>query len=184
MEDIEDFRIFIEGIDKDKMSDMVSNIIKWHLIEYTQNQCKFWGIPLTSGVPSGHYWERNSQSWENKYTDMLIINNRKIILIPKRIVSFSKEYTPQQYVQHFILNFLQNEHLRLQTHLVQKRKNKKQTPFVTKKSIRKDIEKAMQIDKEWITKFTQEYPDVFADFKKYTATRLRKVDNLSCRIVH
>lgn len=178
MEDIEDFRIFIEGIDKDKMSDMTANIIKGHLIEYTQNQCRFWGIPLTSGVTSGHYWDIHSQSWGNKYTDMLVINNRKIILVPKRIVSFSKEYTPDQYVQHFILNFLQNEHLRLQSGLVQRRKNKKKTPFVTKKSVREDIEKTYHIDKQWIAKFTEEHPDVFAEFKKKTAQRLKKVENI------
>ena len=177
MEDIEDFRIFIEGIDKDKMSDMTANIIKWHLIEYTQSQCKFWGIPLTLGVPSGYCWDRHSQSWQNKYTDMLVINDRKIILVPKRIVSFSKEYTPEQYVQHFILNFLQNEHLKLQTHLVKRRKDKYQTPYVTKKSIREDITRACKIDKQWIAKFTQEHPEVFTDFKNSTASRLKKVEH-------
>lgn len=177
MEDIEDFRIFIEGIDKDKISDITANIIKGHLIEYTKNQCRFWGIELKSEVPTGYYWDINTQSWENKYSEMLVINNRKIILVPKRIVSFSKEYTPYEYVQHFALNFLQNEHLRLQTSLVQTRNNKEKTQFVTKKSVREDIEKTCQINKNWITKFTEKYPDVFADFKNKTANKLKIVEN-------
>jgi len=177
MEDIEDFRIFIDGIDKDKMSDMTANIIRWHLIEYTQNQCEFWGIALQKNVPSGYYWDRESQSWEIKFTKMLIVNNRKIILVPKRIVSFSREYTSQQYVQHFILNFLQNENLRLQTTLVQHRCNKEKTPYVTKKSVRENIERNHVIDKQWITKFTEDHPDVFSDFKKYTADKLKNVEN-------
>jgi len=177
MEDIEDFRIFIKGIDKDKMSDMTANIIKNHLIKYTQEQCSFWGIPLTTGVPSGYYWDINTLSWENKFTDMLVINSRKIILVPKRIVSFSKEYTTEQYVQHFILNFMQNEHLRLQSGLVQKRRDKKETPFVTKKSVREEIAKSDQIDKLWITEFTEKHPVVFAEFKKNISRQLKVVGN-------
>ena len=120
MEDIEDFRIFVDNVDKDKMSDMTANIIKKQLIEYTQSQCAIWGIDLTPSVPSGFYWDYTSNTWENCYTDMLIADDRKILLVPKRLVSFSSEYTPQKYMQHFVLNFLQNEQLRLNGPLVLK----------------------------------------------------------------
>jgi len=166
MEDIEDFRIFVNNVDKDKVSDMTSNIIKKQLITYTQNQCSLWGIPLTSGVPSGFYWDRNLNTWENQYTDMLIINNRKILLVPKRIVSFSREYTPQKYFQHFVLNFLQDECLRLNSPLVQYRKDKTRTPYVTKKAISESINQTqgMSIVSDFVPKITQKSLDLVSGF--------------------
>lgn len=170
MEDIEDFRIFVPNVDKDKVSDMTANIIRRHLIEYTINQCELHGIPLINNVPSGMYWNSETRIWENKYTKRLVIDNKPILLVPKRIVSFADKYTSSEYRQHFVLNFLQNENIRLQTSLVHKRKNGEE--FVTKKSI-KDAEKL--IDKEYLVKFTQLHPDVFADFKQNTTKKLTTV---------
>lgn len=175
MEDIEDFRIFVHNVDKDKLSDMTANIIKKQLIDYTQSQCAIWGIRLTSNVPSGFYWDRFSNSWENEYTDMLIVDGRKILLVPKRLVSFSKEYTPQKYIQHFVLNFLQNEQLHLNGPLVQKRKDG--TPYVTKKSIRVHYHLSNYIDKNWLADFTKKHPDVFCNFRKQTRSKIPVVSN-------
>ena len=177
MEDIEDFRIFVDNVDKDKMSDMTANIIKKQLIEYTQSKCAVWGIALTPSVPSGFYWDCSSNSWENCYTEMLVANGRKILLVPKRLVSFSSEYTPQKYMQHFVLNFLQNEQLRLNGPLVLRRKDKKRTPYVTKKSIREHNHLEDTVDKKWLADFTEKHPDVFGDFREQTRSKISAVSN-------
>lgn len=176
MEDIEDFRIFVPNVDKDKISDMAANIIRKHLILYTQEQCALWGIPLQDGVPSGYFWDEKSKEWTNEYTKMLIIDGRKIILVPKRLVSYSKEYTDDKYMQHYVLNFLQDEHLRLQSSLVKERAKSK-IQYVTKKDARAEEERECRIDKKWLAAFTLEHPEVFADFKKNSIARITSVSN-------
>jgi hypothetical protein len=171
MEDIEDFRLFVPNVDKDKVSDMTANIIKWQLIQYTIEQCELHGIPLMESIPSGMYWDAEQKICDNQYTRRLVIDGRPILLVPKRIVSYTDKYTPYEYRQHFVLNFLQHENIRLQTSLVQKRVDG--TEFVTKKSIRENSE---NMDKDFLVRFTQQYPEVFADFKKKTKRKIKEVD--------
>lgn len=170
MEDIEDFRIFVPNVDRDKVSDMTANIIKWQLIEYTRQQCELHNIPLTHNVPSGMYWDIKGKRWENQYVDRLIIKNKPILLVPKRIVSFTDKYTTQEYKQHFVLNYLQNEHLSMNSSLVRKYKDGRK--YVTKKSIE---ENEAQIDKEYLAKFTESHPEVFQDFKTKTVKKITKL---------
>lgn len=93
---------------------------------------------------------------------MLVVKSKKILLVPKGIVSYSKAFTPEKYYNHFILEFLQNEHLRMRTALVQKRVNG--TPFVTKKSIKENL----PISKEFLRTFTKDHPEVLEQFKERT----------------
>ena len=161
MEDIEDFRLFVPNVDKDKVSDMTANIIKKHLLDYTEEQCELNNIPLLDGIPSGHYWSAETRSWENQYVKRLVVDDHPILLVPKCIVSYKILYTPSEYKQHFVLNFLQNEHLRLNTGLVRQRKDR--TEYVTKKDVEK---KEGDMSKEYLLRFTQAHPEVFRGFKQ------------------
>ena len=171
MEDIEDFRIFVPNVDRDKVSDMTANIIKIHLINYTREQCELHNIPLIQNVPSGMYWNLKTKKWENQYVDRLVIDNKPILLVPKRIVSFTDKYTTNEYKQHFVLNYLQNEHLRMGSSLVKKYKSGEK--YVTKKSI---LEDEPIIDKEYLARFTEAHPEVFQDFKKKTVNKIDKIE--------
>jgi hypothetical protein len=165
VDDLEDCVIFVENFAKDKLSDMTTNIIRKHLIEYTKEQCILWGIPLTPSTPSGSFWDRSRTTWDNIYTEMLVINSKRYLLVPKSIVSYMKDYTPQKFHQHFALNFLKQEHLRLNTALVQRKQRKDGSIriFVTKKSIK---EQESPGDKEDLNNFVQKHPQVFKDFKQ------------------
>jgi len=171
LQDLEDCRVFVRGIGKDKASDMTTNIIRSHLIEYTIHQCELWGIPLQDNSPSGFCWNANSRTWETGYSRNLIVGQHRILLVPKSVVSYCKQYAPDKYHRHFLLRFLQHEHLRLGTKLVQTRirRDGSEVRFVTKKSL---IERGdAAFDKDYLASFTQAHPSVFADFKRAERTR-------------
>jgi hypothetical protein len=177
VEDIEDCRIFVDGFDKDKTSDMTTNIIRKQLIVYTQRQCRLWGISLTPHVPSGKVWNRAEKRWDESHTEMLVVGTRKLLLVPKGIVAYSLAYTPQGYHQHFVLNFLQSYHLSINSALVKQRKAKKGRPrikYVTKKSIK---ETEAPFSKEYLATFTQSHPEIFQRFKEAKSSKARPLEN-------
>jgi hypothetical protein len=183
VEDLEDFRLFIPGIDKDKVSDMTTNIIRRHLIQYTQNQCSLWNIPLQPNIPSGFYWDAPSRTWATAYTEMLIVDDRKILLTPKSIVSFSRKFTPRNYHSKFVLEYLQHEHLTMGSALLDYRKDG--TPFITKKTLESQV---APYSKEFLTTFTEGHPAVFREFKEWvrqsaTPTKNREIVDQDIRPV-
>lgn len=174
VEDLEDTRVFIKGIDRDRLSDMTTNIIRKHLIEYTQAQCQLWGIPLRQ-APSSYCWNGVQRRWVNEYDDMLVVNDQRLLLVPKAIVGYAQKYAAQEYRQHYVLNFLKADHLRRNTSLVQTkiRKDGSVRRFVTKKRIVEAFEDdGVVLDKEWLANFTESHPEVFQDFKQKTIDKI------------
>ena len=152
---------------------MTTNIIRSHLISYTQEQCKLWEIELQSNVQSGFFWDRATHAWNNRYEPMLVIDGRTIILTPKGIVSYSNKYTPQKYYNQFVLEFLRHEHLRSYSALVQHRVDG--TPYVTKKSLKESPESAYS--KKFLASFTEDHPEVFRDFKDWIQSSSTSISN-------
>lgn len=177
VDDLEDAAIFIDGIGKDKVSDMTTNIIRKNLIIYTQNQCKLHNIPMRVDTASGMYWDISTQAWKQEFTEMLVIEDRKILLVPKGVVSYVEEFNHDKYHQHYALNFLQDDHLSKNTRLVKYRYDKKgkvKDRFVTKKSI---IESELPKEKNTLVTFTNKHPQVFKKFKEEIAQKVRSLDN-------
>jgi len=154
--------LFIEGFGKDMLSDMTTNIIRKSLIEYTQHQCELHSIPLTDNVASGFYWSSSSMQWEQLYTKQLIVDDRIILLVPKGVASFSKTYTPERYYNHFVLNFMQSEELRIKSSLVLHRKDG--SSYVTKASIKEKH----PLTKDFLAGFSKRNPKILENFKNRT----------------
>ena len=168
--------LFLES-DGIRSPDMTTNIIRLNLIVYTQQQCELLGIPLTAGVPSGFFWDVESLRWEQELTSMLVINKKQILLVPKGVVSYVKEFDTSKYHQHHALEFLQEDHLRRNTRLVQVRYKKDgsiRRRFVTKKDI---IKEDLPSDKVLLANFTAKYPKIFSEFRKSAAAKIEALPN-------
>lgn len=157
LENIEDLRVLVHGFDRDMLSDMLTNILKKHLLDYTIEQCELLNIETIQSVPSGYYWNEKTCRWENEYTNRLVIDNKPILLVPKKIVNYTLDGSSYQYKQHFVLNYLQEENIKNRTSLVRQRKKTKEL-FVTKKNI---IEEEPTMDKDYLSNFTMKYPEIF-----------------------
>ena len=85
---IEEMQLLSVGIGPDRISDIAANLLKHHLIEYTQKQCRLWNIPLAPGVPLNHVFDFDTLTWYDDYFDLPIspFDNSPILLVPRRIV--------------------------------------------------------------------------------------------------
>lgn len=85
---IEEMQLVSLHIGPDRISDIAANLLKRHLVEYTQTQCALWDIPLTSGVPLSHIWNVSTLDWEDGYVDLprSPFDSTPILFVPRRIV--------------------------------------------------------------------------------------------------
>lgn len=160
LEDLEDTILMIPGISNDLISDITTNIIRGPLIEFTQESCAFYEIPVTPAVDSGPLWDPRQHRWDNKYVGLPMIDHRKLLLVPKAIVRQRLEYNPDEYYNHVILAALQTEELNANSELVELLKNG--TRRVTKKALREKYGTGKSV----ILAQTRERPQLLEDYRE------------------
>ncbi|MBI5614100.1 hypothetical protein HY947_04210 [Candidatus Gottesmanbacteria bacterium] len=169
--DLEDCELLIEGIGRDKISDIATNVIKIKLIEYTQTQCYLLDIQ-THQVGSGFYWEPKEEKWVNRYVNLPVCHGRSIILIPKSIARYDLEFDYQEYYQHFVLNFLQTEELNANSSLVRTLKN-----GVKREPTKKSLKTKYPLTKGYLYEFSKTHPDVLTRYKSSKSYGLKELSN-------
>ncbi|MBK2402824.1 hypothetical protein EPJ89_06570 [Erysipelothrix sp. strain 2 (EsS2-6-Brazil)] len=160
----------MKDVGNDTVSDVITNLIRYQLIEYTKDQCDLYNIP-TVPLPSYPFWNDIHSRWERiDQIDQLVVGGRKILLVPKGVVFFERFYPfkPQGFAQHDVLNFLKEEELKIPgspliQHRVPKKHEKIGEPFVTKK----DLRARYNVDKkDYLLEFCRKYPKIMEEFRK------------------
>lgn len=159
LQDLEDTVLMVPGISVDIVSDIVTNTIREPLIEYTQNMCRYYGIPMETGVTTGPLWNPVTKTWSERYDELPMTDGHRLLLVPKAIVRRHLTFDVSEYYQHYLLERLQQEELNANTELVWVLKDGRRK--VTKKSLMRKYGKG----KTTIVRKTLEYPDVLDAYR-------------------
>jgi hypothetical protein len=156
---LEECELMIEGIGRDKISDLTTNVIRHHLIEYTARQCELHDVPVNS-VPVAPCFDPNTLEWESRYAYLPVWKGKPIILVPKVIARYGTAYDHRRYYQHYVLNFLQAEALEAGSSLVRALKNGKR--IVCKK----DLKSSYPCTKDFLYRFSKDHPEVLVAYRE------------------
>lgn len=157
---LEECELMIEGIGRDKMSDLTTNIIREHLVLYTQEQCDLHNVPMIE-VPLPPSFNSSIMAWESRYAALPVWKDRQILLVPKVFVRSAPAYDHQQYYRHFVLHYLQAEALSAGSSLVHALKNGKRVVY------KKDLEKEFPCTKEFLYQFSRAHPEVLHEYRDH-----------------
>ncbi|MGE7875539.1 hypothetical protein [Streptomyces venezuelae] len=166
---IEDIPVFIENFNKDRLSDLVTNLIRKHLVEFTKEQCKKHNMPLTPGVTIGFYWNKDLKEWDEVTDEALIIDGKIKLLVPKILVVKNYRNSAQHYCRRYVLIKRREEHIRENSSLVKTETLKSGKTKVT--VVLDDIEteerkKLGKTQKEYVREITEEDPDLMERFRR------------------
>lgn len=157
--DLEDAALMVEGIDRDIISDITTNIIRGPLIRFTQEMCQEYGIPTEPGIDSGAQWDYARKEWVTTHVNLPRTDGGKLLLVPKVIVRRHLDYERDEYTRDYILTHLQGVEITARSALVQLLKNGKVR--VTKKSLREKYG-----DKKTdIVSITEQYPEILERYR-------------------
>ena len=172
LSDISDCILFIDGISSDKISDITTNIIRSVLVKYTKDQCDLHRVFNLGHVSTGPLWDINSGKWYQDFVELPVVGGKPIMLVPKAYVRWKQDFSHdhQEYYNHFILNFLQEWHLSNATGLVHLLKNGK------RKDYKEDLKKDNPINKDFLSRFSKDHPEIIQKYKKYAGNK-RLVDD-------
>ncbi len=94
-------QLYVNNISKDRVSDIACNLLKSFLIDFTQNECKKYGIPMRTVNDIAVYSSKNSRiEIENVNLPYNPETNLPIILIPKRWLRFTPWINYEDYFKH------------------------------------------------------------------------------------
>jgi hypothetical protein len=102
---LEEIQMFVDQISRDRISDLTCTFLKSFLIDYTIEQCRRYGIPLTD-VEIRDVYDQRSHAFVDSEKVTLPVNPetlRPILLVPKRWLRKAPWITYDDYTEGYFL---------------------------------------------------------------------------------
>lgn len=160
--DLEESALLVEGINRDIISDITVTITKKYLIEFTQEQCKKYQVPMGK-VKAGKIWDEKQDFWVEIESELPVYNDKPMILVPKKIVTDKLMLDSQDFYRNELLSFVQDELMRADKSLIIVLKNGRRRCAVTKKQLRADTQ--YRYSKELLYKIVQKQPELLQKYR-------------------
>ena len=98
----EEIQFFVDGISKDRISDIACNFLKSFLIDFTASECRRHGLPMKPCTVSALYDYRSNSFKTESNVELPIDPNdgSPIILVPKRWLRFTPWLSFDDYFEH------------------------------------------------------------------------------------
>ncbi len=105
---IEELQLICPGVGPDRISDAAANILKLFLINYTQEQCLSWSIPINKDVPVSHFFDFSELDWRDGYFDLPVnpSTGTPLLLVPRRILRILPWINYDDYLGEYSKAFL------------------------------------------------------------------------------
>ncbi|MEN6510012.1 MAG: hypothetical protein ABFD63_14735 [Smithella sp.] len=187
-----DLCLFVENFAEDRMSDLVTNILRKNLYDFTKTQCEKHKVLLSDTKENlGSYWDPDTLSWKSMVDYPLKAGNLTLMLVPKIFVCPSYIYSVGQYLQHKILCCRQEYHQTHETSLA-KAKIDKHGNTVYEKPSKKSVyiaEVKGTNHKQYVENYSRENPADLIAFRKAMHQKLslpgiRLTDEALNRVVY
>ena len=162
LSDLSEMALYVEGIDKDKISDLTTNVIRALLVEYTQQQCELYGVPLKRyiGPPM---WDLARSNWVSREVMLPYIKKDAVLLVPKYIVRRRLSIDSQEFYNKQITDFLIEENIKANSSLVQTIKGEP-------KVFKGDVREANPKSKSLIADTVLAHPELLTLYKNIAKT--------------
>jgi hypothetical protein len=159
LQDLEETALFVPGVDRDIVSDIVTNIILGPLVSFTVTMCQKYGIQAKPGI--AYYLWNKQHGWEAATEALPVAGGRPLILVPRAFVRRRRAlFDAGGYYNFYVLPYLQQQHLDANSDLVRILKDGSVRP-PTKKTLQGQHPNVKQTN----TDYTEAEPQLLARYR-------------------